>query len=219
MNAADIMTRTVITIPPTATVPDIAALLLQHRISGVPVVEAGRVTGIVSEGDLIRRLAPDAPTGLLASLFARDHSAETYLQNHGRTAADIMTPDPLTATPETPIADLAAAMEEAGIKRLPILDETGALVGLVTRANLLRALATRPQSPNPDDRSLRRTLLETLEAQPWARNLSPEGITIGDGIIHLWGPAPPPPIREALLAAANATPGVRGVVDHMTDAS
>lgn len=218
MNAAEIMTPTVITVAPQTSVAAVAELLLRHGISGAPVVEDGQVIGVVSEGDLIRRLAPAAPQGLLAVFLSRTAMAQHYLHDHGAIAADVMTSPALTVTPETGTAEIAALMETRRIKRLPVVDASGTLLGIVTRANLLRALASHPPVPAIDDATLRRRVISALGESAWASALDPAGVTVGHGVIHLWGPMPDPELRRALLAATAAIEGVRGVVDHMTEA-
>jgi CBS domain-containing protein len=214
--AADIMTSGVVSITPQTTVTEIAALLLAHGISGVPVVQAGRVVGIVSEGDLISRLAPHAPRGWLAAFTARGTVLHDYLHAHGTLAGDVMSSPVVSATPDTPVGALAEAMEVNRIKRLPIIDATGQLVGIVTRANLLRALVSRPPQPIVKDGRLQSTILSALDSAGWAGALDREGLIVGDGIAHLWGPVPDAATRRSLVVAVGEVEGVRGVVDHMT---
>lgn len=216
MNAGEVMTAAVITAAPDSTVAELARLMLQHRISGVPVIDAGQLVGIVSEGDLVRRLTPAAPRGLLAALFARHAGVHEYLHAHGLLARDVMTPDVVTVRPETEVGDVAALMERNGIKRVPVLDEDGALVGIVTRANLLRALTTPAPAVEMTDQAIRQNLVALLAETGWAGAPNPQGVRVGGGIAHLWGPVASEALRRALVAAASAAPGVRGVVDHMS---
>lgn len=190
MKASDIMTSPVITVGPEATAEQIAALLLERRISGVPVLEEGRLAGVVSEVDL---LAPDAP---------------------GARARDIMTPEVKTAFPDTPVAEIAALLETSGIRRVPVVHQ-GRLVGIVTRANLLQALAAkaRPAPTAGDDAAIRNALLAELGRHEWWRRAT-ANVIVDDGIVHYWGNFDAEEQRQAARAAAQRVRGVRGVEDH-----
>ncbi len=216
MNAGDVMTAPVITASPTTPVADLARIMLEHRISGLPVVEDGRLIGIVSEGDLVRRLAPSAPRGLLAAFMSRASAAASYLQEHGNLAIDVMSRDVISAGADTPVSDLAATMERCAIKRVPVLDDTGALIGIVTRANLLHALAQNHTTHVVSDKEIRRNLVSNLQETGWASNFDMNAVMVADGIVHLWGPIADNTLRRALITAAQAVRGVREVVDHMT---
>src|SRR6516164_850700 len=163
MKAADVMMSNVITVGPDATVQEVADILLKNRISGVPVIGGqGELVGIVSEGDLLRR--PEAGTvrrspwwlGLLAS---NEGLAADYIKSHSRKVEDVMTRRVVTATPETPVAEVATLLEKHAIKRVPIVKD-GKMVGIVSRANLLQALAALKSVPpdTTDDASIRAIL-------------------------------------------------------------
>ena len=219
MRAADIMLREVVSATPDTTAEELVRLMLEHRVSGLPVLREGRVVGVVSDGDLIRRAAAEASpprTGWLAFLRPAREQAKEFLHHHGRTARDLMTSPAVTAGPLMPVGELAALMERKRLKRLPVADEEGRLLGLVTRATLLQALATAP-APAPlrqDDVSLRVAVLEALEAQPWGRSLSDANVMVRDGVVHLWGQVPDARLRRAIAATAGSVPGVKGVADH-----
>ena len=220
MNAADIMTRDVIAVGPEARVAEIAGILLATRISGVPVLDGDRLVGIVSEGDLVRRVeAGTAPrySGWLALFMSSSSVADEYVHTHGRHARDVMTPEVVSVHDDAPVAEIAELLEWRRIKRVPVLDAAGAVVGIITRANLLKALASRavPASLPADDLRIRDALLAELRQQGWAGRPEPENILVEDGVVHLWGRYDEPAVRRALVVAAEGTPGVRGVVDHM----
>lgn len=217
MTAADIMTRVVITVAPQTSIAELAQIMLNHAISGVPVVEDGNLLGMVSEGDLVRRLIPDAPRGIFAALHSRHAMAHDYLRNHGATAGDVMTTPAISVAADTPVADIAALMERHRIKRLPVLNDDGAVIGIVTRANMLRALLAHTQDTHHSDAEIRRTLVMAFADNAWASTLSPSGVIVSGGIVHLWGPVKDHDLRRALVAAAGEVPFVKGVVDHMTD--
>ena len=173
MNAADVMVTNVITVGLDACLQDVAHLLLTNRISAVPVVDSdGKVVGIVSEGDLMRRA--EAGTGRrrswwLSLLTGKEVLAAQYVKEHSRKVADVMTRDVITATPDTPLQDIANVLEKNSIKRVPIIKD-GKMVGLVSRANLLQALASlrkQIEGGTPNDTKIRETVVQRLNAEPW----------------------------------------------------
>src|SRR5262249_45413577 len=149
MKAADVMVTNVIMVGPDASVQDVARILLSSRISGVPVVGAdGKLLGIVSEGDLMHRA--EAGTGRkrpwwLAILTGREVLASEFIREHSRKVTDVMTRKVVTAAPDTPLSTIANLLEKNAIKRVPIV-ENGKVVGIVSRANLLQALACQDKS-------------------------------------------------------------------------
>src|SRR5574338_371038 len=146
MQAKDVMTTRLATVAPDATVREIANLLLERRISAVPVVDSdGRLKGIVSEGDLIRR--PELGTlrhrsWWLSLLSNAEEDAISYVKTHGGHARDVMTPEVITVDETAPLEQIADTLEKHGIKRVPVLGK-GKLVGIVSRADLLRGLVAR----------------------------------------------------------------------------
>jgi CBS-domain-containing membrane protein len=221
MRAVDVMTRDVITVHENATVSEVAMLLAKRGISAVPVVDAAnRVIGMVSEGDLLHR----AETGTeqrrawwLDMLAATDRLARDYVKSHAETVRDVMTRDVISVTDTTPVADIAILLETHRIKRVPVIRD-GKLVGIVSRANLVQALAmtvTQPPSDAAnDDLAIRERLLAELKAQRWAE-VAPANVTVKDGVVHLWNSYVSEEEKQALLVAARSIPGVRRVEDHM----
>ncbi|HTI00656.1 MAG TPA: CBS domain-containing protein [Acidisoma sp.] len=147
IKAADIMTRAVVTAKPEDTVRVVAKRLAEHGISAVPVCDdAGHVVGMVSEGDLLR---PFTKSKMLKRAWWLELLAEgqdlapefqDYLRLDGRRARDLMTTPVVTATEGASLNELADLITEKEVKRLPILRD-GALVGIVSRADVVRALA------------------------------------------------------------------------------
>ena len=219
MKARDVMVAPVITVKPYSTVREVAKTLVDRRISAVPVVDdAGKVVGIISEGDLMHR----AETGTerryrwWIRLVGGDASLPTdYIKAHARRAADIMTQNVITATPETPLDEIAVLLERNSIKRVPIVRE-GQLVGIVSRANLVQALATMPKglAVPLSDSKIREKLLSHLKEQPWA-DTHLLNVIVTDGVVSLWGVISSESERKAIRVAAEATPGVRAVNDHL----
>jgi CBS-domain-containing membrane protein len=174
MKAADVMISNVITVGVDASIGEVAAILLNNHISAAPVVdENGELVGIVSEGDLIRR--PEIGTSerhswwleLISNEWA---SATECIKSHSRKVADVMTRDVITAKPDTPLGDIAALLERNRIKRVPIVEE-GKLAGLVSRANILQALASATKKlsslTTANDSELRKKVQSRLAAEPW----------------------------------------------------
>ena len=220
MNAADVMVTNVITVGLDACLQDVAHLLLTNRISAVPVVDSdGKVVGIVSEGDLMRRA--EAGTGRrrswwLSLLTGKEGLAAQYVKEHSRKVADVMTRDVITATPDTPLQDIANILEKNSIKRVPIIED-GKMVGLVSRANLLQALASlrkQIEGGTPNDTKIRETVVQRLNAEPWLRS-SLINVIVQDGTVELWGIVDSPTEKKAVRVAAEATPGVRAVNDNL----
>lgn len=219
MKARDVMTSPVITAKVTDLVVQIAKTLLERRISGLPIVdEKGKMVGIISEGDLIRRAeaGTERRRSWWLQAFVDDGMlAAEYVKAHGRTAADVMHRDPVTAGPDTPLHEIAALMESRGVKRIPIV-EKGHLVGIVSRSNLIQAVAgTKMGLEIPlSDSAIREKVMERLSQQPWA-NTWRLNVTVDDGVVNLWGIANADTERRALRVVAETTPGVRAVNDHL----
>jgi CBS domain-containing protein len=221
MKAKDIMTTPVVTVEPDTTVREIAALLLAQRISAVPVVEGGRLVGLVSEGDLLRRheIGTDrdrAAGSWWLRLLRGDPSPADYVKSHAVHARDIMTRDVITVDEDTPIAEIATVLETRRIKRVPVL-RGERLVGIVSRANLIQALAVKTRAAKQPrlkiDDGIRRRLLAELERQPWWQR-SWSNVIVTDGIVHYWGVIDSDGERDAARVAAENVPGVRGIEDH-----
>ncbi|HTV90241.1 MAG TPA: CBS domain-containing protein [Stellaceae bacterium] len=146
MQAHDLMTTDVVTASPETPVRDIARLLLEHRISAVPVVDAsGIVVGMVSEGDLIGRSEDERTArrdwwlALLAEGGQLNPDFLASLRNDSRTVRDVMTAPVIRVTAATEMAEIAAVLSQYHIKRVPVVSD-GKLVGIVSRADLLRGI-------------------------------------------------------------------------------
>jgi CBS domain-containing protein len=217
LTAGDLMTTEVVTVPPETPALSIARLLADRGISAVPVVDAeGRLKGIVTEADLIRRLAgeEDKPTSWFAGLFtngARD--AERYARTHGMTAAGIMTESVVTVEPDTPASAVAHLMEERGVRRV-LVTVDGRLRGLVSRADLLRALvAPAPASEGLSDDRIRTAVMAAIRKQPWADSFYML-VDVKDGVVEFHGFSRSASVQRGLRVLAENVPGVKGVVDN-----
>jgi len=220
MQAKDIMTEKVVCVRPMDSLFDAAELMLDASVSALLVVNDKReILGIISEADLIRRAEIDTTSKkswLLRILESDASAAREFVSTHTRRVTDIMTKEVVTATEETPLADLVERMQRYRVKRIPIVRD-GVLVGVVSRADLVRAvLSHEPQCPDPrpDDRALRRAVLATLDAQAWSTR-SPLTVVLNEGVVHLWGFVESPEVRDACRVAAESVPGVRQVKNHI----
>jgi CBS domain-containing protein len=219
MKAADVMVTNVISVGSQASVQEVAGVLLQNRISGVPVVgPRGELVGIVSEGDLMRR--PEAGTERrqswwLALLTSSEGMASDYIKSHSRKVVDVMTASVVTATPETPVREIANLLEKHGIKRVPIVSD-GKVVGIVSRANLLQALASVKNMPpgTTDDASIRAKIASKLANEPWTKP-SLMNIIVHDGTVDLWGIVDSQTEKKAVRVLVESTAGVRAVNDNL----
>jgi len=221
MRAVEVMTTKVITVGENASVAEVAKLLAERGISAVPVVDKeNRVIGIVSEGDLLHRTETGTEkcrSWWLEMMASTNQLAGDYIKSHSANVKDVMTRDVISVSDTIPLADIAILLEANRIKRVPVVRD-GKLVGIVSRANLVRALAMTvnelPSNAKVDDRTIRDKLLAELKAQKWAE-VSPANVTVKDGVVHLWSSYLSEREKRALVVAAETTPGVRRVEDHM----
>ncbi len=217
MRAHQIMTRSVITITPDATILEAANTMLRHHVSGLPVVDAaGALVGIVSEGDFIRRseIGTKRNRGRWLKFLLGD-TAVDYVQEHGRKVSDVMTGDLVTVTEDASLEQIVDAMETNGVKRLPVM-RGNKLVGLVSRANLMQAVASLAREipdPTADDDHIRSRVIAAVDNHDW----SPFGLNVivRDGIVHLSGVITDERSRQAAVVAAQNVAGVNKVHDHL----
>jgi CBS domain-containing protein len=236
MRALDVMATDVITVDPNTSVQALAALLSERGISGVPVVDSdNRLIGIVSEGDLLHRVEtgterqPERLTGprrswWLDAIASDQDLARDYVKSHGRTAKDVMTPDVISVTDTTELADIAMLLETNRIKRVPVVRD-GKLVGIVSRANLVRALAATKSEPasnaDSDDRTIRQKLLSELKGQEWFKmqdwsKIWAADVIVRDRVVHFWfSHNQSEEERRAVRVVAESMAGVRRVEVHI----
>jgi CBS domain-containing protein len=218
MRAHQIMTRSVITVTPETTIVEAANTMLQRHVSGLPVVKAGKLVGIVSEGDFIRRseIGTERKRGrFLKFILGPGKEATNFVHEHGRKVAEIMTKSPLTISEDTPLEKIVELMEKNNVKRLPVT-RGDQVVGIVSRANLLQAvasLARQVPDPTADDDHIRNRIIDALEKNDWC----PFGLSVivRDGIVHLSGVITDERSRQATIVAAENVTGVKKVHDHL----
>jgi CBS-domain-containing membrane protein len=221
MKVAHVMARTVLSVRPETTISQAAGLMLLHEISGLPVVDGdGHLVGIVTEGDFLRRAEMGTQRQRprwLQFFVGSGRLAEDYVRSRSRKVEDVMTRPVLTVEEDTPLSDAVELMERHRIKRLPVL-RGGRVIGIVSRANLLHALASLDREAqsitSDDDEAIRERLLTELNQESWA----PVGlvdIIVRDGTVELWGTILDERKRRALVVAAENVPGVKSVRDHL----
>ncbi len=220
MNAGDIMTPKVVSVGPDASILEAMELMLEHRISGLPVVaKDGSLIGIVTEGDFLRRVETGTQRnrgGWLAFLMGPGRLAEEYVRTHGRMVSEVMTPDPVTITENTPLDEVVDLMEQRRVKRLPVV-RAGQVVGIVSRANLLHALASIARELPVEaegDTAIRERVLAALGQERWV----PKdfiNVVVRNAVVELWGTILDERERQAVRVAAENVPGVKGVKDHL----
>jgi len=220
MIVADVMTRNVISVAPDATVEEAAKLMLSRYVSGLFVVdEAGDLVGVVTEGDLLHREEIGTQRHRpwwLRLLASPAKQAADFTHASGRYVRDVMTKDVLSIAKSGSLDDVVTTMEKYRIKRLPVTDD-GRVIGVVSRADLLRALIGRVRNPEAsvtDDLSIRAAILNALEAQPWAP-MTTLNVTVADGIVDVWGTITNEQERRAIQIVAENTPGAKAVRDHL----
>lgn len=153
LSVADVMTRDIAQVAPDTPVSEIVTLLIDRALRALPVVDAQRrVVGMITDGDLLARGGMDLSVDVQRALPLPERAAEVAsLSAQPHRAADLMTPDPITLPAATPLAQAAAVMADRQLKRLPVVDEQGRLVGMVSRYDLLKTVAEglrqRPAEP------------------------------------------------------------------------
>ena len=147
---------------------------------------------------------------------SKEDLAIEYVKSHASKVGDVMTREVITATPGTPLRDVAALLEKNRIKRVPIV-ERGKMVGIVSRANLVQALATLRKDIEPgttSDSIIREKVMAQLSSEPWTR-FSTLNVTIQGGTVELWGVVGSEAEKEAARVAAEVVPGVCAVENNV----
>jgi CBS domain-containing protein len=221
MQARDVMTKDIVTVSPEATVGEIAALLVTHRIGAVPVVSAeGRLVGIVSQTDLVHR----SETGTekrrkwwLEAFADPDIKAQQYVKSHGHKAEDVMTRHVVSVSESASLAEVADVLDTHSVRQVPVVSE-GRLAGMISRADLVRVLAevsiTAPAA-RPDNGALQKAIWDAVKAQPWLKTAY-VNLAVKDGVVEAWGAVDSEEQRRALKVLIEGVPGVVTVQDQVS---
>ena len=221
MFAKDIMTTAVVTVSEKASVDEAVKKMLDHHVSALPVVgDESKLVGLISEGDLLRRLQDsDRPrrSWWLELINSPETSAQDYIRARSQRIGDVMTRDVISVGENTPVSEIAGMLEKRRIKRVPVLRD-GTVVGIVSRANLVHALAAasdgRLPQPSASDAELRKAVALAIEEVPGAAvNLI--NFTVENGSVAVWGMADSDFVENAVRVAVENVPGVRHIDVHM----
>jgi CBS domain-containing protein len=207
MQARDVMTTSVVSVTPDTTVHELAMLLTKH------------VVGMISEGDLLHREEIDTEKtpsrrSWWLEMLGSDSGAEDYIRSHARKVGEIMSRDPICVSEDASLTEIASVLESHHIKRVPVLRE-GRVVGIVSRSNLVQALASafvEPRAPATSDAEIRAMLMGELAGRGWA--FPGRNIVVRDGVVHLWGTVWSSDQLDAMRIASESIPGVKRVEDH-----
>jgi CBS domain-containing protein len=221
MQARDVMTKDVVMVGPEATVGEIAALLVKHRIGAVPVVsDDGHVIGLVSQTDLVHR----SETGTekrrkwwLEALTDPDIRAQQYVKTHGHKAQDVMTRVVISVSEGASLSEVADTLDTHGIRQVPVLGQ-GRLAGIISRADLVRTLAEASigaPTARPDSGALQKAIWEQIRAQPWLK-ASYVNLAVKDGVVELWGAVESEDQRRALKVLVEGVKGVEKIQSNVT---
>lgn len=206
----DVMTHLVVTVLETDTIKRAATQLVRNHISGIPVVRDREVVGVISETDIARAQVGPAnvdhglTTADVLSIILR---ATPTSHKHTRTVADVMSSPAVTIGMEDTLFSAARMMERHGVKRLPVIDESGDLMGIISRADLVRAM-TR------SDEDIRQDVISSIAIlEP--ENMDDVTVSVEDGIVTLAGACDRRSTRDIALDIAGRILGVSEVIDRL----
>jgi len=211
MRVRDLMSKDVITVAPDATLKDVATTLVERGISGMPVCdEAGRVVGVISEADILQkeRGRVERRGGPLAWVLDPTHYADVT-KSQARTAGEAMTAPAITIAPSSPAAAAARLMVAENVNRLPVVSQDERLLGIVTRADLVRAFT------RPDDEIAGEIRKDVFERALW---IEPDvlDVTVRDGEVELGGEVERRTDAVVLEKLVESIPGVVSVRSRVT---
>ena len=219
MIAADIMAREVVTIGPDESVARAAALMTANDVSALPVVNTdGRLIGIISEADLLRREEIATATrrpSWVESITPATTLATDFVKSRSKRVADLMSKDVISVSEFASLNDIAALLERNRIKRVPVV-RGDQLVGIVSRGNLIQALASAAvttEASSDSSRSIREEVLARLKEQSWT-DFAGQNVIVKGGEVHLWGLVRSEDERKALIVLTQGVPGVTKVIDE-----
>jgi CBS domain-containing protein len=204
----DVMTKDVVAVEPGTQYQDLVKILIDRKVSAVPVVERfGYVLGVVSEADLLPKVK--SPEDQHGRVFASRRTRGERLKAKGITAADVMTAPAVCVLPSVSVATAARRMQAAGVKRLPVEDDLGRLVGIVSRGDLLKAHLR-------SDAEIQRDVTDEVLWQELALEPDKVRAATADGIVTLSGRLRCRSTSERAVRLVRQVPGVVEVVDRLT---
>jgi len=208
MRVKDVMTTEPITVTPETSLKDAAALLAEHRISGLPVVDSGNhVVGVISEGDvLFKEIGGTHERHLIERWLETPPAGEAKVE--AKTVGEAMTAPAVTITAKRPLAEVANLMIDQGVKRLPVVDAEGALVGIVTRADLVRAFV------RSDEEILAEIRDDVIKRTLWIESDSIE-VAVDGGEVRLSGEVDTKADAEMIPSFVQRVPGVVSVLSKL----
>ncbi len=219
MKVADMMTRGVVSVAPDDTMREAALLMLQYDVSGFPVVDHGKLVGMVTEGDFLSRVEIGTErhqTRGIEFLTDPGRLAAEYAHSHGRKVREVMSTDVVTVAEDASLEDAVRLLEHHHIKRLPVV-RGGAMVGILTRADILHAFVVgspKPLAASVSDGAIRERLMGELGKQTWAPHRS-VNVVVEDGAVEFQGVVRDERQRVALRTLAENIPGVKAVRDDL----
>jgi len=217
MKVKEIMTMDVITVGPGASIQEAARLMVDHGVSGLPVLDDdGVLVGIISEGDLILRQKLRERIPWWHRFFANaEQLAQEYRKAHGTTVGEVMTHAVISVGPELPIESAALVLDQHRIRRVPVVAD-GQLVGIVSREDLIKALAMAPSKEriSRPDAQLVHEMKDRMAREAW---VFARGVVIQakDGVLALWGLVASEAEKSALETMALSIEGCKGVESHL----
>jgi CBS domain-containing protein len=201
------MTRSVVAVRKDASVKEMAAMLRERRISAFPVLDdAGRVIGVVSEGDLLVKAAVQAEgTSLMAALRHLREDGKAA----GLTAGDLMSAPAVTIGPEAPVEEAARLMYDRRVKRLPVVDVVGRLLGIISRVDVLAVFSRA-------DEEIRDEIVHQVIPGMRLTQSETVSVSVRDGIVTISGDPQPEQVSRSLINAVRHVQGVVGVRDRLS---
>jgi CBS domain-containing protein len=210
MRVKDVMTTAVLTVRPDTTLKDAAALMAEHGISGFPVVGlGGQVVGVLSEGDVLFKEAGRAAKKPFVDRLLSLPPSEREAKFAAATVGEAMTAPALTIGPRRPLTEVANTMIERGVKRLPVVDDAGNLVGIVTRADLVRAFVRSDIAIEQEIRD------DVIRRSLWIEPDTVE-VTVEAGEVRLAGTVETKAEAELLPEFVQRVPGVVSVLSKLS---
>ncbi|AAK65246.1 CBS domain-containing protein [Sinorhizobium meliloti] len=213
MLARDIMKKRVLSISPDHSVSHAARAMLENQISGLPVCDdRGRLVGMLSEGDLLRR----AELGLVSrrDIAGVRAKPEAFIKGHSWRVGDVMTQPVVTVDEDMPVGRVAELMAAKGIKRIPVM-RAEEMVGIISRSDILRAVtASLPDVIANGDEAVRRAVLARL-CSDLGLEKGAIDVTIENGTVSLSGQVESEALREAARVAAETISGAGGVRNRL----